>query len=368
MKIYTGPDYNLLLADKRKIDLILYHEKDKWEFVNSIDDADIIPMLRPPYSFQDKIVTVSDQLNFLNDHINSKWLLLLMHTHLTEGMSTGSIEYYQNEYPTKKLLVTTVNQQPINDRHIPINFQKNLVKIMYTKRHEYDEHELFYTRLWFQNLTKESFRYREIVPFSPIKKFLTPNIVRLPPDSESYLFKMTARRTLAERLDKEQSYYSDVHEGVYLMSEEKRLFKTYEGTKTAGFTPISTNYYRDSLISVYVETIGKGPCRLLSEKTYLPLFNGHYILPFGYAGLIQDIKNEGFRLPEWIDYSYDLIENDEKRLSRWLQVYDYLRHQSLEELTVIANRDLDILKHNRNLFFQQPIDSLYDKVKLATGL
>jgi len=35
---------------------------------------------------------------------------------------------------------------------------------------------------------------------------------------------------------------------------------------------------------------------------------------------------------------------------------------SLEDLVELRNRDIDILRHNRQLFIDKPYDSLYEKI------
>ena len=132
-----------------------------------------------------------------------------------------------------------------------------------------------------------------------------------------------------------------------------------------GITPIASRYFNQSAVSVYAETVctEKTGVHVISEKTFIPLVRGHYILPFGYRGLIDDLKLYDFKFPDWIDYSYDKIFNNEKRLEAYLESVKKIRALSYEELTYNANRDIELLKHNRNVFFTRSYDSLYDKIQ-----
>ena len=127
---------------------------------------------------------------------------------------------------------------------------------------------------------------------------------------------------------------------------------------------MANHYYNSSYISIYIETITTGVyTRTITEKTWDPLIKGHFILPYGYSGLVKDIQSYGFIMPKWIDYSYDQELDDRRRWEKYEQSVNLILKKSLEEIDELYQKDKTILEHNRNLFFTRPYDTLYDKIK-----
>ena len=71
----------------------------------------------------------------------------------------------------------------------------------------------------------------------------------------------------------------------------------------------------------------------------------------------------GFLVPDWIDYSYDNIEDNEERFIAFSKSLEKYLQYSTEDLLQLYNKDYYILEHNRNVFWDRPYDSLYQKVK-----
>lgn len=116
-----------------------------------------------------------------------------------------------------------------------------------------------------------------------------------------------------------------------------------------GYSPVHNQYYQHSYISIYCETLEHGTTRLVTEKTFDPLIKGHFILPYGHRGLIQSIQNLGFELPDFVDYSYDLV-NDQYRLTLYLEELDRLLNMSQQSWHQHWLDNLDIIQHNRSVF------------------
>jgi len=138
-------------------------------------------------------------------------------------------------------------------------------------------------------------------------------------------------------------------------------------SKGGGFwLPIGNSYYENTYLSIYVETltVSAYPTKCITEKTFEPLIKGHFILPFSYAGFVQDLRDFGFELPDFIDYSYDEIQDNDKRFSVYLHCIDkcinYMRSHGSHNL---FEKHIHSLHHNKILFFKKPYDKLYDKVK-----
>ena len=159
-------------------------------------------------------------------------------------------------------------------------------------------------------------------------------------------------------------YVGDPATGNFLIGQgvnQERLHDQISVAGTLGWTPINNAYYENSVITIYTETVTLThtsgwfglELRNLTEKTWEPLIKGHFILPFGYGGMIADLKRHyGVMLPDWIDYSYDDCDND---LERW-----YLYTQEIKRVLALGaktlfnykQQDLHILKHNRNLLME----------------
>ena len=87
-------------------------------------------------------------------------------------------------------------------------------------------------------------------------------------------------------------------------------------------------------------------------------------MPFSYPGIVNDLKNMyGFKFPDWINYSYDSIEDDAERFHEFMKSFARLRFLSLTDLENLCARDIDILIHNRQVFYDRPYDSLYDSLQ-----
>jgi hypothetical protein len=101
----------------------------------------------------------------------------------------------------------------------------------------------------------------------------------------------------------------------------------------------------------------------ISEKTFDPLLKGNFILPFSTPHYVKQLQEwYGFKLPDWIDYSYDDIEDVDLRMDAFLLSVEQVYSRSVEELHSLYLRDKHILDFNQSLFETRPYDSLHDKV------
>ena len=85
-------------------------------------------------------------------------------------------------------------------------------------------------------------------------------------------------------------------------------------TQFAGYSPPHNRYFEDSFVSIYAETLEYGSTFVATEKTFDPLIKGHFVLPFGTHNFVANVKKYyGFEFPDFIDYSYDTIEDNAAR-------------------------------------------------------
>jgi len=149
----------------------------------------------------------------------------------------------------------------------------------------------------------------------------------------------------------------DVSTGkTFELSQFTSVGDTSVGDTTRGFSPIHINYYENSFISIYEETLSYGTNNFITEKTYTPLIQGHFILPFSSAGTIKTIQRLGFQLPDFIDYSYDNIDDLDQRKKVYINEVDRLINQPLKWWNDRRNENLDLLFHNRKIFWLKPYD------------
>ena len=119
--------------------------------------------------------------------------------------------------------------------------------------------------------------------------------------------------------------------------------------------PIHNRWYNQSYFSAYVESCvgardGYSSTGSITEKTWDPLVKGHFILPFGYEGIVADIQSYGYKLPEWIDYSYDYVQNRDERWELYAREFERLARMDVREWATLYERERDSLVYNRDLF------------------
>jgi hypothetical protein len=130
--------------------------------------------------------------------------------------------------------------------------------------------------------------------------------------------------------------------------------------KLGGYMPPHNEYYKNTFVSIYGETIEQGNSIAVTEKTYDPLIKGHFILPFSTSGFINFLKNKGFKFPEFIDYTYDTIVSDTDRYIAYEKEIDRLLAISINEWKLHWDNNLNLIKHNKQVFEQ----TAYDRVVL----
>lgn len=356
------------MGDIKQNDLPFHLEREKWEFVSTLAEADVIPIITAPVIANGVTYTLQDQLDLLRPY-KDKLFLLMTHNHIAESMGQQVVELMLEKYSEfKNIYVVSVNLIDA-ERQISYNYYYNWVKAHFT---EYSKHQLRLKRLWVKACSRKSFVLPSIKLLEPNKKFCIPNVVRTQGTHTFNEFKNIARIRLSKHINPDDSYYSDFKNNVVLFPEEESLYPTtYAGIETGtvgvGIIPIANKYFTDSIISVFIESVARkfegNSVLAFTEKTYIPLLKGHFILPFGSQGIIEELKKQGFMFPNWIDYSYDIIDNDELRLESFIKSFTKLKDMNHTKLKDLANQDLKIRKHNRNVIMRGNFDSLYDKVK-----
>lgn len=340
-------------------------ESNSFTFVYSPNDADIIPVL--PHTSTEEFENI---ISYLGDFDRSKVAILIMiHTHVEDN------EFFEKEYAylfedwskySDRVALITLNSNSNSNQHLFYDFSWNRQKTYFI---DYDKYDLT-NRLWTGWATSKMFELPEITRRGPYKKILLPNRVYA---NREYEPRNRYRQQLHELIEDRYCHRGHPAQG-YILYPQENTQKIYDSivTSEGGWSPISSDYYETSFVSVYVESVtgsvGKGKVRAITEKTYDPLIKGHFILPFAYPGIIADIRKIGFILPDWIDYSYDTIVDAEERFKAYTESVFKIINMSDFELMDLYNQDSWMLTLNRNLFFVRPYDSLHKKVKQIFGI
>ena len=138
-------------------------------------------------------------------------------------------------------------------------------------------------------------------------------------------------------------FVKDYSEG-YVSNRSRGI--TLEGRSVTGaFEPVPNNFYLDSYVSIYCESNFLSNTLVhITEKTYEPLIKGHVILPFSNPGTISRLKDMGFRMPNFVDYSFDTIQDPQKRFGAVLEQFKNLMMQNLPKL---YKQNRTVFEHNQ---------------------
>lgn len=158
---------------------------------------------------------------------------------------------------------------------------------------------------------------------------------------------------------REYGYRVDLYEfvknfGGYVSNRSRGMY--LENNPVIGeFSPVPNEFYLDSYISIYVESNCLATDLIhITEKTFDPLIKGHIILPFSNPGTIQRLQKMGFRFPDFVDYSYDTIQDPVSRFNALKKIFKDLLMQNLPKLYA---ENQDIFMHNQNCIKTIPYDT-----------
>ena len=345
----------------------LCRDYNKFEWTTEISKADIVFAMHSFFNDRSTWNRLrSDQILVDTAHLYHADHYSQDVTSLTHYMN----KIYENGCPTKKLLIfhqNYLNQNHKNYIYYDICFQRH--KLYY---YDFQSEYSLDKRLWTAFVTKNMFLLNSLEndEFKKQKNILFP--ARIYKTGGDYAIRMKFRSRLRDYLlqhNEGKGYISDSSNGAFFYPNEINdciLDKLSEG-EGGFFYPIGNVYYRNSYVSAYVETLVTDNPELsihcATEKSFDPLIKGHYILPFARVNYIQHLKDAyGFKFPNWIDYSYDSIENDETRFQQYLISLQQILNLNTEDLHARRNNDYDLRVHNRNVFIETPFDSFFDKI------
>ena len=361
MKIHKLPYINPLMHSHHSHFLAFDIEFDKWHPVEDLPECDIIPLL-VPYGNDE----IEKQCKFIIDHGYQGQPLIALDLFHADDQVNDKRRYNQfkeicKNYLTDKVAVVHTNKE--NNEDIFYDFLWNRQKAYFTDYNKYDLNDRTWT--WGSNI--KMYGLTKMFKFPDCKKFLTPNRIQLVDGNPVNHHRFSCRKNLADFLTNKDGFISDPANNVILDPEQEEIRGSLLGGRSGTWYPVSNQLYNSSFISIYIETITMTSSmtfqyKTITEKTWDPLIKGHFILPFGYAGLIEDIRSYGFWLPDWVDYSYDTVYNDYERFQQYLRSVEQVLEKDLNFFKAEFEKSLDKLYYNRMLFWNRPYDSLYDKI------
>lgn len=342
-------------------------EKKYWKSVKNIKDAQFIAINGQNIA-PDSTNLLIQQLKNLNLEPHQK-LLIMCIWHIDNKIRDKDHYTWIRELFKEQLVneIAILHTNFANDTEIQYDWLWNRQKIYFTNYNYINLKNRSYTHDTDANTFQLAPIEKIALPQDKrIKHFLSPIRIYNGYKHPRFEYRKRLRDILIDHADK--GYYSDIENGNMLTCEDDKLPFRVQG---GGWYPVANKFYNSTILSTYIETLTGiyGPdyeyvkFKSITEKTYDPLIKGHFILPFAYPGFIEHLKTYGFLVPDWIDYSYDAIEDNEERFVAFSKSLEKYLQYSTEDLLQLYNKDYYILEHNRNVFWDRPYDSLYQKVK-----
>lgn len=370
MKIfYTGGYIDTLLTTYHNF-LSIDLDIDKWTYVSDLRESDVVAM----HGNTNNIEYLEKQYNTLKSLGYTNQLLLLLDIfHLDEHGWHWHFKDIKSFYESKNIhniLYVHNDKNFITDKTLYNDHMFNRQKSYFTEYHKFDKT----SKIWSYDARAKCYQLDDIKhDFNSDHIFLSPNRVY---HSDHIRNKIRERLRTFLKNTQRKGFISMPDKGIFLEPEESSLLALMKNRDYGGggtWFPIANKYYQKSYISIYVETLAANrddilvfvpeTYRTITEKTFDPLIKGHFILPLGYSGIIQDIKDYGFLLPDFIDYNYDFIIDNQRRYEAFEREVERLVNIPLSTWSVLYTTNKYILEHNRNVFYKKPYDCLYDSIR-----
>lgn len=125
--------------------------------------------------------------------------------------------------------------------------------------------------------------------------------------------------------------------------------------------------WNDTYFSIVAEScIETGPV-FITEKVVRPMIYFHPFIVYGNPNTLSELRKLGFKtFPEFFDESYDLVENEDERLSMIVENIKRVSNMTLEEVHKLYNSVYPKLVHNRNLLTKMAKDNFVGNKFLDT--
>ena len=360
MKIYKEP--NNLLGVHWPGHSLFIDIDDRWQKTENIEQCDLIPLI-----YHDDELLIK-QKEILKNKIKQHHKILLLHYFHIDDYYTP--EYYEDvrlKYTdiTEQVYIVHKNYKNNLDKHIYFDHMFNRQKLYCTDWK--DDLELD-NRTWTWGANQEIYKINDIVKTSKFK-FMAPNRIYGDLERPRMKTRIGINFFLHKHFSSQGLINDPVQGNIFYPNGVDQSSDTTQVSRPGGeggtWYPIGDRYYADTFLSIYTESITVGTAvDFVSEKTFDPLIKGNYILPFGYCGMIEFMKSKyEITLPDWIDYTYDNIQDDKLRFERYLHSVANVLGNSIDYIQQKYKDDKEIINKNKNLFYNRNYDYLYDVCK-----
>lgn len=331
-------------------------EKNRYAYTSNLKKANVIPVIGSPYQ------PTAEQREFLKGKINDNQLLLILCVFHVDDAS-DSYETHQEYLKNFRDISNNVKILHTNMENKDQIFYDMIWNRQKAYCLDYDKHNLR-ERIWTWGTTKEMYEIPKLEKINKELHYLSPSRIYYNfADHHRMQARIRLKEVLTQGKNNMKGRRSDPQGGKMLQPQHMVNFDMASLKSGGTWWPVSNAEYRKTITSIYTETVTQtGVTRTITEKTWDPLIKGHFIIPYGYCGMIEDIKNYGFELPNWIDYGYDKMPDDQQRLNAWLTVIKEYLEQDITRLNELYHKDFDMLLHNQRVFKKRPYDSLYNKL------
>jgi len=160
------------------------------------------------------------------------------------------------------------------------------------------------------------------------------------------------RQSLYNFLQQFDGYSSDVYSGKVLGNDLTVDKNIIDGMHV----PPNREYFDNSYISCQVESQYAGNQSIVfTEKTYEHLIQGRLVLNFGPVGFYKALADDGWAIPNNIDFSWDTELNNTTRFQGYLNTLQTIFESDLHEL-FLSNKT--VIEHNYNMLHTKPYYTL----------
>lgn len=150
----------------------------------------------------------------------------------------------------------------------------------------------------------------------------------------------------------------------YLKSNVTKFIDVTDIENVRGYDSEFKEVFENSYFTIVTETYFFEPYHYVSEKTFKPIAHLHPFIIMGRPGILQYLKKFGFKtFHPFIDESYDLEEDNDKRFQMIYDEIVKLNELSTNELDIMMEDVKDILYHN-----QQQLLNMGGQLKMTTDL
>ncbi len=209
-------------------------------------------------------------------------------------------------------------------------------------------------------------------------KYSLDPIVEFEPDSDKYLFLSYNREPRYHRIDLAYEMYRKniLYKGLFSLGKpssnvysflNNSLFEKNIIDELISKTPfliendlkynlavdISINDYKKTFISIITETIISNGTLFISEKTWKPIIVGHPFIIYGNFNTLSYLKSIGYKtFDKWIDESYDLEKNENRRLSIIVKEICRFQKMPIIELKKLREEMSEVCIYNKNHYIE----------------